>query len=250
MEDLNFQILQMQDRINKMQQDNEFRFQQLEKGPAKKSEAAPRQTSHDVAERTSTSPKQAPAIAADAGQKLGAPPRALGTISVNEGGNVVGASINASAATADVTAVPAKEPADEGAKVAALPQTDDPNVLYKQGYDFIMSGDYASAEAAFREHIKRYPADPNTADARYWLGEALYGEEHYADAAKVFLDTHRGYPKARTAAEDLLEARHVACQDGQSRRRMCDLEGGRRGISGCSGIGQDKVTSERQRSGC
>lgn len=195
-EDLNFQILQMQDKMNKMQQDNEYRFLQLEKGDGKKSEATSTHSNDAVAETR-------PAARSGKDKDRGAPPRSLGTIQFDAKGDVVGSSANPDdARPADAQA---SEPADKGAKVTALPQTDDPNVLYKQGYDLVLSGDYAAAEATFRAHIKRYPADPHTGDARYWLGEALYGQGRYSEAAQVFLNAHRTYPKARTGAADLLK---------------------------------------------
>ena len=57
--------------------------------------------------------------------------------------------------------------------VAALPATDDPDELYRNSYEFILSGDYSTAEAGFRDHISRFPADPKASDAHYWLGESL-----------------------------------------------------------------------------
>ncbi len=78
--------------------------------------------------------------------------------------------------------------------VASLPTDDNPNSLYQAAYQYLMSGDYKAAEAGFREHVKRYPADPMTAEARFWLGESLYGQGRYPEAATLFIDTQRGIP--------------------------------------------------------
>ena len=89
--------------------------------------------------------------------------------------------------------------------VAALPKTDDPEELYRNSYQFILSGDYANAEAGFRDHIKRFPADGKVADSNYWLGESLLGQQKYHDAAEVFLSASKDYPKAKKAPDMLLK---------------------------------------------
>ena len=84
----------------------------------------------------------------------------------------------------------AEKPAET--QVAALPATDDPEELYRNSYEFILSGDYGTAEAGFRDHISRFPSDPKAADAHFWLGEALLGQKKYRDAAETFLASQQG----------------------------------------------------------
>ena len=129
-EELNFQVLQMQEQIRKQQEDNEFRFQQLEGGspgapkPAgqKKSDAEPT-TDSSVAE----APAQAPADAAAApagGQSIedvivesptgdpgnlvtGTRPKTFGTITVDKNGNVIDADGNTQATAPAQNSAPA-----------------------------------------------------------------------------------------------------------------------------------------------
>jgi len=246
-EELNFQILQMQEQIRKQQEDNEFRFQQLEGGsqgaqqpPAqKKSEAAPAEnndgnTDNSVAEAPAT---QAPADAgaqSGGGQSVGdvivesqtgdpgklitgTPPKTFGTITVDKNGNVINANPDAQAsvpaetapdAAAPATGAPAKSAKaakSGGTVVAALPSTNDPDELYRNSYQFILSGDYSTAEQGFRDHISRFPKDGRAADAHYWLGESLLGQQKYRDAAEIFLAASKDYPKAKKAPDMLLK---------------------------------------------
>ncbi|CDX49942.1 conserved exported hypothetical protein [Mesorhizobium plurifarium] len=263
-EEMNFQILQMQEQIRKQQEDNEFRFQQLEGGaqggakPAgqKKSEAAPQDgngnggstnlgdagsgdsgtgdagTDNSVAQAPAT---QAPADTGgqDGGGKTvgdvivesqtgdpgklitGAPPKNFGTITVDKNGNVVNAETGsqasaptqAPAATANAPSAetPARKNKAGGTEVAALPSTDNPDELYRNSYQFILSGDYPTAEQGFRDHISRFPKDAKAADAHYWLGESLLGQQKYRDAAEVFLAASKDYPKAKKAPDMLLK---------------------------------------------
>jgi tol-pal system protein YbgF len=242
-EELNFQVLQMQEQIRKQQEDNEFRFQQLEGGsqggqapaaPKKKSDATTTDTNTDVAAAPAT---QAPADAGaatgsnqstggktvqdvivespdgDPGKVIpgtGAPEKTFGSITVDKNGNVIDASGNTQATapaqdTAPATGAPAKAGKSNGTIVAALPSTKDPEELYRNSYQFILSGDYSTAEQGFRDHISRFPKDAKTADAHYWLGESLLGQQKYRDAAEVFLAASKDYPKAKKAPDMLLK---------------------------------------------
>lgn len=186
-EELNFQILQMQEQIRKMQEDNEFRFQELEN----RSDA--RSGTQQRADRTPPAGGEATASTSGGSQDLGAPPRDFGTITFDQHGNVRGGGV------APGVAVP------EGPAVAALPPAGDSEELYRNSYEFILSGDYATAEAGFRQHEERYPEDPRAADVQFWLGEALLGQQRYRDAAEVFLSASRNWPDSGKAPDMLLK---------------------------------------------
>jgi tol-pal system protein YbgF len=231
-EELNFQIIQMQDQMRKQQQDNEYRFEQLEKKrtdagadagtDVARSDAGARagrdagSSGGNVKSIIDASGDTSDASVAGGnpgGEKLGAPPRNFGTIKFDAKGNVVGETTAPDAASSGSAG-------RDGTVVAALPATDDPEELYRNSYQLILSGDYKAAETGFREHIKRYPNDPRAADAHFWLGEALLGQDRYRDAAQVFLDANKAYPKAKKAPDMLLKLgvslsamnqREVAC---------------------------------------
>ncbi|MEJ6783549.1 tol-pal system protein YbgF [Aminobacter sp. Piv2-1] len=235
LEELNFQILQMQEQLRKMQEDNEFRFQELEGngGQQKKSDASGNANSSIVEAPAAPRPSQsqqatgtaspAPGDDQTGGEVIveqgtgepgqtapgtGAPPRTFGTITVDANGNVVSGAANEHVETAPAPAVQPAAPAagdSTGTDVAALPATDDPDELYRNSYQFVLSGDYSTAEQGFRDHISRFPADPKTADARFWLGEAQLGQKKYRDAAETFLSASKEYPKSKKAPEMMLK---------------------------------------------
>lgn len=217
-EELNFQVLQMQEQLRKMQEDTEFRFQELEKGgtgvTGKKSEAiAPARaksapgaaTSGDTtaaaAPQRSDPATQTDSTGGAAGGATAMPGVNLGTVTVDQNGNVQSSTIDQ---PTDVLPAPAS-PGGDNTTVAALPSTDDPDELYRDAYEFILSGDYPTAEAGFRDHVNRFPADPKTADAHYWLGEAMLQQEKYRDAAEVFLQSNKNYPDSSKAPDMLLK---------------------------------------------
>lgn len=233
-EAMNFQLLEMQDQMQKIQEDNERRFQELETGKRSDggdtgersvaSAAAPDQadaSSPDVAsaedrapalpaeENSADSAAIGSSVPATSGPRRGEEPQQLGSMRMDANGNVIGETIDAS--PRPVENGPAAETqhdrnsAHAGQVIASLPKADDPNALYKAAYQYVLSGDYKAAETGFREHIKRYPADPMTADARYWLGESLYAQERYPEAATVFIDTQRDYPQSNRGPENMLK---------------------------------------------
>ena len=245
-EAMNFQILEMQDQMQKMQGENERRFQALETddradasgqtgsgnavsvaqaGPAGNpdngvSGSAPQagsSSSQAAANQTPGADSVAIASAAPSqgGPARGEPPQALGSIRFDASGNVIGETLSAAprpvqqgnelGAPHGAEGVAASGGTAAGDVVASLPTDDNPNSLYQASYQYLMSGDYKAAEAGFREHVKRYPADPMTAEARFWLGETLYGQGRYPEAATVFIDTQRDYPDSKRGAENMFK---------------------------------------------
>ena len=211
-EELNFQILQMQEQLRKMQEDNEFRFQQLEE---RRTDGAPATTDRSRDQAAAGQPAAQPPATTPAqpgGQQT------FGTITFDSNGNAVGGGVGARPGG---NATPGAAPAGaDNTTVAALPATDDPRELYENSYQFVLSGDYQTAEKGFRDLIDRFPQADNIADAHFWLGEAVLSQNRYRDAAQIFLTASRDYPKARKAPDMLLklgvalvamDQRDVAC---------------------------------------
>jgi tol-pal system protein YbgF len=193
-EELNFQVLQMQDQLRRMQEDNEFRFQELEKGGAQPATQKSDNTNvEEIIENTDGTTETASGAAT--------PPRTLGSVTFDKDGNVVSSQVDDSGLPGVETGVGGTD----GTQVAALPATSDPDELYRSAYEFVLSGDYDAAEAGFRRHVEEFPNDTRTADARFWLGEALLGQQKYREAAQVFLGANRDYPEARKAPEMMLK---------------------------------------------
>lgn len=216
LEELNFQILQMQDQLRRMQEDNEIRFQELEQKRSDAGGAAPRQDRAAAGENSGSRGSggsgdddfyaAAPRVE-DGSTVTGAPPRTFGTITFDENGNATGAGL--------------PEKTDQDTTVAALPSgSGGDDELYRNAYEFILSGDYGTAETGFRDLLAQYPDSEHAADAHFWLGEALLAQQKLREAAEIFLAASRDYPQARKAPDTLvklgvslaaLNQRDVAC---------------------------------------
>jgi tol-pal system protein YbgF len=219
LEELNFQILQMQDQLRRMQEDNELRFQELEGGASTGNAGTQQQgkagTSGDdefyaQAPRVEDGARvEQPARVEDGARIAGAPPRDFGTITFDANGHATGAGV-----------APPPAPADNTTVAALPPQGDSDDELYRNAYEFVLQGDYGTAEAGFRTMIERFPQSDHAADAHFWLGESLLAQQRPREAAEIFLSASRTYPQARKAPDTLfklgvslaaMNQRDVAC---------------------------------------
>jgi tol-pal system protein YbgF len=227
-EELQHQNRQLQMQLKRLQDDSEYRFQQLGvKGAAPAQPPAP---ANDVPGRRSDlfDPAQhpnAPGAPRVLGGELpgGAPGRTTVAAAGDDGpigapgGRPAGAPLDLTAIAggalnqpgagpqAPAGQLPAPPPGNTGAtgtQLATLPPSASPKDEYELAYGYVLHKDYALASQSFRDFLRRHPEDPQAADAQYWLGESLFQQQRYRDAAESFLavsTTHEKSPKAPDA---------------------------------------------------
>jgi tol-pal system protein YbgF len=238
-EQLQYRNQQLDQQLKRMQEDNEFRFQELGgKGgarptaPQRPATAQPPPTQYQAPQPQYQPPAPTGSgrrsDAFDPNQNPAAPgaPRVLGTTAASEpltaeesagigapGGRDAGApldlstlSANAASAAADgsLPPPPPRSPNATGARTAALSPAATPRDEFDQAYNAILRKDYAGAEAGFRTFLQRHSADRLAPDAQYWLGESLFQRQSWREAADAFLNMSKTYEKSPKAAEALL----------------------------------------------
>ena len=190
-EQMSYQMRELQDQIRRMQEDNEYRFQQLEGG-------APR-------DRSDLAPGVAPGLAPDGSPRTGslvAPGGGLATLPSGGSGD---GNWDQTGGYHENPGLPANGPIDLSALAQGLENipgggqdlapgpgltTDDdlianvigsgdPRTDYDQAYSLAVNGDYAGAERGFRTFIETYPDSDLSANAQYWLGESLLAQQNY-----------------------------------------------------------------------
>ncbi|WP_332060194.1 tetratricopeptide repeat protein [Bartonella sp. CB74] len=97
-----------------------------------------------------------------------------------------------------------------------------PQVLYKKGYDFILSANYVEAEKAFCVFQDRYRKDPLGGDALFWLAESLLGQKRYYEAAQTYLTVWYTDKKKLYGSEILLKLAVSMAALGQN-KEACAL---------------------------
>jgi tol-pal system protein YbgF len=184
-EELNHQIRLLEENIRRMQEDNEFRFQEIEgnaPGARKRTQAG----------------GQEPAVVATVPQQgeTDTPANAeLARI-----GRAVGTPLDLSAVAKGRRKQVSLPP---GVVAPDVPET--PRDAYDLAYDHFLGGNYGRSEAGFRRFLDVYSDHQLAADAQFWVGESLYAQGEFKDAADAFLKSYTDYPDSRMAPDSLLK---------------------------------------------
>jgi tol-pal system protein YbgF len=165
------QLSQLQDKLDRMSGDYEFRFQELEKGT---------------------------------GGKPGMPPTVGGAANAPAAGNLAAPKpgIKQPDKPTPPTAPTANPPAAGGAAPA---MTGDAQADYDRAFALLGKEDLAGAEKAFQAFIAKYGKNPLAGNAQYWLGETYYGRKKFPEAVAAFGDAFKGFPTGSKAPDSLLK---------------------------------------------
>jgi tol-pal system protein YbgF len=105
---------------------------------------------------------------------------------------------------------PAAAPPAQAAQGQSAPAAD-PAEAFAAARQLMLSGDYDSAEEAFRTYVQTYPDAPRAPEARYWWGKTLAVKGAHAEAATAYLGAIRNWPQTSWAPDATVElARELA----------------------------------------
>ena len=97
-------------------------------------------------------------------------------------------------------------PADGGLAGGPAPNTGlSAGEAFSQSRQAMLAGDYAVAEAGFRDYVSAYGDSAKAPEARYWLGKTLTARGAHADAAGSYIAAIRGWPQTSWAPAAVLE---------------------------------------------
>jgi tol-pal system protein YbgF len=239
-EELQHRNQQIEMRLQRLQDDSEYRFQQLgaKSAPAGAPPRAMPQSAPLNAPPATTPGRRSDVF--DPSQHPNAPgtPRVLGNEAAmapqaanaaNEppigapGGRAAGAPLDLSTLAGNAPAQPevpmanaapmtpsqlppppARNTSATGAQLATLPPSGSPKDEYDMAYGYVLHKDYALAEQAFRDFLRKYPDEKLVPDAQYWLGESMFQRQRYRDAAESFLAVSTKFEHAGKAPDALL----------------------------------------------
>lgn len=262
-EEMSYQLLQMQEQIRKAQEDNEYRFQEIEGG---KGGASGKSGALETPVNGGTADQQIAAngVPADdtagadtqaTNDGTGAQPQELGSIKFDENGNPVGAEANPdldnqSASLGNDNTLPGVDGGTSQASGTSTASLDNPDDLYQAAYGHVLSGDYQLAEREFRDYLDIFPTSEKAADANFWLGEAQYSQGNFNDAAKTFLNAHQTFAKSKKAPEMLLKlGMSLAALDNRETACATLREVNKRYPNASKAV-KSKVSSEQSRLSC
>ena len=95
---------------------------------------------------------------------------------------------------------------------------------HDQAMAALRSGDFDKASSALNAFVQRYPASGYGDSARFWLGNALYGQKNYKDAITVFRALITGSPTHPRTPEAMLALANcqIEMKDNKSARKTID----------------------------
>ncbi len=76
---------------------------------------------------------------------------------------------------------------------------------YRFAFGLVRKQQFPEAEQALRSFVDTHPEHELAGNAMYWLGETFYAQQRYRDSAAVFVDAYSNYPKGTKASHSLLK---------------------------------------------
>jgi len=111
--------------------------------------------------------------------------------------------------TGDVTVEVVPLPDPQGPQVlgvvsvASLSGSEDTD--FEMGMQMLRQGDFQSAHSMFEGIIQNYPDSGRLGEVNFWLGESLYVQSQFSDAATAYLTSARDYGEGEKAPDSLLK---------------------------------------------
>lgn len=219
-EGLTFQLTQLQELLNRMQEDTDFRLQALEGGAGPKPDAATQAGGATLPEALPQDPNAVP-VDANGVPLTDIPEQGVQPLpgeiefdpTFNDGSgaaptDAVGESSDPLVGTGAAggvdltTGQPMNLSFDPAAANSGNPDAD---AQFAAGYDAFSKGDYAFAEDQFSQYLELYPDSEQAPDAASLLGDVLIQRAAYDEAAEVLLNAFQKAPDSPQAPDLLLK---------------------------------------------
>ena len=195
MDTLEYQVKQLESKLDKINRDMEIRFKILEGRPVPANLSAPAPTIPATYEAKIASGAskavtgdgiQGDDLAPIAGSNVAAPKN------VETSNNVDGAPQPLIADDTDAKPVVTSQPksADE---------------IYANGMEALNGGLYDEAEMAFQQILTQYPNDKLAGNAQYWIGEVYFKQGNYNKAKVAFKNGYEKYHNGNKAPDSLFK---------------------------------------------
>ncbi|WP_300377746.1 tol-pal system protein YbgF [Henriciella sp.] len=122
--------------------------------------------------------------------------------------------------------------------------------LFADAKTKLLNFDFEGAENAFRAFLEQFGDDPQAGEAQYWLAEALFQQEAYAESGQAYTKMIRTYPDHSRAPDALVKL-------ARSMRLVGDMEKACNALSilpeqypDASGVTKNLANLERTRADC
>lgn len=234
LEQFDFRIRKMEDRLERLVADIDFRLSQLEGGAVSANGV---NADGAAAQGTGAAPN-----AAQGGAGTGEPLNDRGTqlfgVIENEGqppqipSGTAGA--NTQAAQTQTAATTSGTPEEQ----------------YRAAFGLLRKQDFQAAEQALGNFVRNHPNDPLAGNAQYWLGETYYVRGQYENAAIAFTEGFQTYPDSTKAPDNLLKLGMSLANLGKNEDACTAFSHLIDNFPNASNVVLDRARQESQNRGC
>jgi tol-pal system protein YbgF len=121
---------------------------------------------------------------------------------------------------------------------------------YNFAFGLLKQANYAGAENALRAFVRQHPRSALAGNAQYWLGETYYARGRYTEAAAVFAEGYKNYPKGAKAADDLLKLGMSLARTNQKHNACIALDQLDHDFPHAGQAIKARASAEKKRLGC
>ncbi|MBI4829277.1 MAG: tol-pal system protein YbgF [Nitrospinae bacterium] len=100
----------------------------------------------------------------------------------------------------------------------------DEDGMYRESLRYLNEGRTARAIIGFSYLMRRYPSSPLAGPSQYWLGEALYGQKKYPQAAEEYRKAISRYPDSPRTPDAMLKLAYCLMKSGKDMEGVATLE--------------------------
>lgn len=230
-EEMNFRLRQLDERLDKLVADVDYRLTRQGNASGAAAGAAP--AGSRAAAPPSASPAEPGAAGSGAPMVLGRMPKA-----------------ELESRTGDQNTSENPTSTEQATVTGGVLPEGTPREQYAYGFALMRKANYQEAEAAFKEFLADNPDDPLADNARYWLGETYYVRGDYPQAAETFLEGYQGNKTGPKAPDTLLKLGMSLAALGKSKEACATYDELKRTLPDAPAAIKGKADKERQRLGC
>ena len=96
--------------------------------------------------------------------------------------------------------------------------------MYRESLRYLNEGRTARAIIGFSYLMRRYPSSPLAGPSQFWLGEALYGQKKYPQAAEEYRKAVSRYPESPRTPDAMLKLAYCLMKSGKETEGVATLE--------------------------
>ena len=235
-EEISYANEQTRRQLDKLSGDVDVRFQELERGRPPQTQAGAGQAAAPPAPSQSAANPNQPATTSGN----------LGTMTQGQ------LQASAPAPGAAPPPRPGQPPQQQAARppVASILPDGSAEDQYKFAFNILLQNDYDQAERAFKAYIDKYPNDPRTENARYWLAETFYVRDKFEPASAAFAEAYQKAPTGQKAPDNLLKLGMSLAKLNKPREACATFDRLGQQFPNAPGTVKSRATAEKNRLNC